>query len=142
MPRGPATLPYVLSTLKHDRPDEFRKHLRVTPLTFDRIVAEVVDDSVFSNNSQNVQIPVEHQLAIALYRFGHFRNGASIVSLLNLRIIDYGYGFTGSTHDSMAWNKTKMAVEHADLLEEHEWIWADSAYPLETWMISPFKKPE
>lgn len=78
MPHGPATLPYVLSTLKHDRPDEFRKHLRVTPLTFDRIVAEVVDDSVFSNNSQNTQIPIEHQFAIALYRFGHFGNGTSV----------------------------------------------------------------
>lgn len=81
MPRGPATLPHVLSVLKHERPDQFRKHLRVTPLTFDKIVAAIIDDSVFSNGSQNDQLPIEHQLGIALYRFGHFGNGCSVAQV-------------------------------------------------------------
>ena len=53
-----------------------------------------------------------------------------IVSLPNLHIIDFGYGFTGSIHDSTAWNETRMAKEHKDLLEDSDWIWADSAYPV------------
>jgi hypothetical protein len=33
-------------------------------------------------------------------------------------------------HDSTAWNETRMAKERNVLLEEGEWIWADSAYPV------------
>jgi len=35
-------------------------------------------DPVFSNQSQNDQIPVQDQLAVALFRFGHDGNGASM----------------------------------------------------------------
>ncbi|KAF7359978.1 DDE Tnp4 domain-containing protein [Mycena venus] len=65
-----------------------------------------------------------------------------IVSLPNLRIIDFGYGFTGSTHDSTAWDETRMVKEHDSLMKEGEWIWADSAYPIENWVVAPYKKPE
>jgi hypothetical protein len=61
-----------------------------------------------------------------------------IVSLPNLRIIDYAYGFTGSTHDATAWKKTRMAQERQFLLEPGEWIWADSAYPVCTYLLSFF----
>ena len=53
-----------------------------------------------------------------------------IVSLPNLRIIDYGYGFTGSTHDSTAWEKTRIYEEHLNVFEGDEFIWGDSAYPV------------
>ena len=53
-----------------------------------------------------------------------------IISLPNLRIIDYGYGFTGSTHDSTAWEKTRIYVEHDAIFQEGEFIWGDSAYPV------------
>ncbi|KDQ52058.1 hypothetical protein JAAARDRAFT_91379, partial [Jaapia argillacea MUCL 33604] len=43
---------------------------------------------------------------------------------------------------STAWEETHLAREHATLLEDGEFIWADSAYPLATWMVSPYKKPE
>lgn len=56
--------------------------------------------------------------------------GVQIVSLPNLQIIDFGYGYTGSTHDATAWEATRMAKEHSTLLEHGEWIWADSAYPV------------
>lgn len=55
---------------------------------------------------------------------------SQIISLPDLRIVDYSYGFTGSTHDSTAFERTKMAQEHEEILEPHEWIWADSAYPV------------
>ncbi|KAE9397025.1 hypothetical protein BT96DRAFT_823913 [Gymnopus androsaceus JB14] len=33
-------------------------------------------------------------------------------------------------------------MEHEESFEEREWIWADSAYPLQTWVVTPYKKPE
>ncbi|KAF7349600.1 DDE Tnp4 domain-containing protein [Mycena sanguinolenta] len=237
LPRGPAFMRHVLGTMKNTRPDLFRQELRLSPRTFDRLVTKLADDPVFANDSNNAQMPVEDQLAIALFRFGHSGNAAAlqkvanwagvgkgtitlvtrrvmtailrphfmsefvrmptatekekakvwveshsckawrngwcmvdgtlvalsdrpfwfgesyfdrkcnyslniqVVSLPNLRIIDFGYGYTGSTHDSTAWEGTRMAQEHQTLLEEEEFIWADSAYTLEKWMISPYKKP-
>jgi hypothetical protein len=48
--------------------------------------------------------------------------------LPNLRIIDFSYGHTGSTHDATAWEQTQLACEHKNILEDGEWVWADSAY--------------
>ncbi|KIK51091.1 hypothetical protein GYMLUDRAFT_78333 [Collybiopsis luxurians FD-317 M1] len=152
-------------------------------------------------------MPVETQLAIVLYHFGHYRNAAGlssivcwagigkgtvviitkgvmtallhqdmiqenlcmpteqekeaakiwvdrhscpgwwngcffIVSLPNLQIVDIGYGFTGSTHDASAWEKTYVKQEHQNVLRSGEWIWADSAYPISDWVVAPFKHPE
>jgi len=53
-----------------------------------------------------------------------------VINLPNLRIIDFGYGFTGSTHDSTAWEKTCIFQEHETIFMEDEFIWADSAYPV------------
>ncbi|KAJ7166474.1 hypothetical protein C8R43DRAFT_846175, partial [Mycena crocata] len=214
-PRGPAFMPHVLRVQKHTRPDLFREDIRMSPFIFDRLVRKIQTDPVFSNDSSNGQMPVEEQLAIALYRFGHSGNAASlqkvanwagvgkgtitlvtrcvmtailrpefmaefvcmptaaekekskgwvqahsckawrdgwcmvnapcvvalfdrpfwfgesyfdrkcnyspniqIVNLPNLRIIDFGYGFKGSTHDSMAWEGTRLAKEHETLLED------------------------
>lgn len=76
IPRPPAQMPHVLRVLKHERPDHFREILRVSPVTFDRIVDGIKDDPVFTNESNNPQLPVEEQVAIALYRFGHDGNAA------------------------------------------------------------------
>ncbi|TBU54356.1 hypothetical protein BD310DRAFT_828267, partial [Dichomitus squalens] len=74
----PSFLPHVLHVYKHERPDLFRGHLRVNPATFDRLVARLQGDAVFSNDSENAQISVEEQVAITLYRFGHFGNAAGL----------------------------------------------------------------
>lgn len=64
-----------------------------------------------------------------------------IVNLLhNLRIVDYGMGHTGSAHDAYAFESTRVYQEHDELLEDNEWIWADSAYPSTTWCVPPFKR--
>jgi len=55
-----------------------------------------------------------------------------IVSLPNLRIVDFSYGHTGSAHDSTAWDETHLAREHATILEGDEFVWADSAYPVDS----------
>ncbi|KAI5830830.1 hypothetical protein K523DRAFT_271410 [Schizophyllum commune Tattone D] len=225
LPRPPGQLVHLLTVLKPHRPDKFRENLRVTPATFDKLLAAIQNDPVFYNNSQNDQIDVSHQLAIALYRFGHFGNAVSLQKVANwsgyskgtvnlvtrrvmtallrpsfrercvrrptdtekerakqwveahsckewrdgycmvdgtlvplytrpyffgesyfdrkcnyslniqvvntpdLRIIDFGYGFTGSTHDSSAWTKTSFYQDPARYLQGNEFIWADSAYP-------------
>jgi hypothetical protein len=81
VPHPPAQMPHVLKILKVERPDHFREILRVTPYTFDKLREKIEDDPVFFNNSNNPQIPVEEQLAITLYRFGHDGNAASQASV-------------------------------------------------------------
>ncbi len=83
LPRGPSFLQHILLTLKTARPDHFRQELRVSPQTFDSIVSAIEKDPVFFNNSNNSQLPVEEQLAITLYRFGHDGNSASLQSVAN-----------------------------------------------------------
>jgi hypothetical protein len=56
-------------------------------------------------------------------------------------IVDYSVGHTGSVHDSWAFRSTRTCKEHECIFGLDEWMWADSAYPSETWSVSPFKKP-
>ncbi|KIK14408.1 hypothetical protein PISMIDRAFT_117064 [Pisolithus microcarpus 441] len=58
----------------------------------------------------------------------------------NLQIVDYGLGHPGSVHDAYAFQATKVACESNMAIPEGHWMWADSAYPLEPWCISPFKR--
>jgi hypothetical protein len=50
-------------------------------------------------------------------------------------------GHTGSVHDSWSFRSTRIFKDHEHVLAPDEWIWADSAYPSETWCVSPYKKP-
>jgi hypothetical protein len=52
-------------------------------VTFDALVARLEHDPVFFNNSNHPQLAVELQLAVALYRFGHDGNAASLQSVAN-----------------------------------------------------------
>jgi hypothetical protein len=83
LPCGPSYLQHVLTFQKALRPDHFRQSLRVTPMTFDRIVAKISGDAVFFNRSEQQQIAVEVQLAVTLFRFGHDGNAASLQSVAN-----------------------------------------------------------
>ncbi|EEB95596.1 hypothetical protein MPER_05407, partial [Moniliophthora perniciosa FA553] len=76
--KPPPQLPHCLNVKKHHYPDSFREDLRVSPTTFDRLVDILQDDMVFRNDSSNEQLPVEQQVAVALYRFGHYGNAASL----------------------------------------------------------------
>lgn len=83
LPRGPSFLHHVLVALKNERGDLFRQQLRINATTFDALVSAIEDDPVFSNNSNTPQTPVEEQLAITLYRFGHDGNGAGLQEVAN-----------------------------------------------------------
>jgi hypothetical protein len=71
------SLPTILN-YHNDEPDLFCEYLRVSPYTFDRFVEALESSPVFHNNSQHAQMPVSFQVAITLYRFGHYRNGVSL----------------------------------------------------------------
>ena len=84
------TIHILLSEYKINRPEIFRSYVRVTPECFDTILATIRDDPIFHNNSQNDQHPIDEQLAIALYRFGHFGNAASTLKVALWAGIGYG----------------------------------------------------
>lgn len=71
-------------------PDIFRTHVRVTPECFRALLAALEDDPVFHNQSQNEQMPVAEQLAITLYRFGHYGNAASTLKVALWAGVGYG----------------------------------------------------
>ncbi|KAG2365739.1 hypothetical protein BDR07DRAFT_1607298 [Suillus spraguei] len=62
---------------------QMRHSLRVSPYTFDQICTKLASDPVFTNNSQNQQILLADQLAVALYRFGHDGNGTSTQTVVD-----------------------------------------------------------
>ncbi|KAH7911007.1 hypothetical protein BJ138DRAFT_1135633 [Hygrophoropsis aurantiaca] len=73
-----------------NRPEIFRSYLRITPACFDVLVASLREDPVFHNRSNIPQMPVEEQVAIALYRFGHFGNATSTVMVALWAGVGYG----------------------------------------------------
>ena len=50
----------------------------MSPDSFDELVKRIEGDVVFQNNSPMKQFPVQVQLAVALYWFGHNGNAASV----------------------------------------------------------------
>lgn len=68
----------VLVNFKQDDPKRFSRNLRVSPQTFDALVARIENNPVFSTGAYVEQAPVEIQLAVVLYRFGHDGNAASV----------------------------------------------------------------
>ncbi|KAF9069640.1 hypothetical protein BDP27DRAFT_1222084 [Rhodocollybia butyracea] len=82
--RPPDTLLHVLHVWKTDQPDQFCENLQLDPKTFDSLVAELQNDPIFSSgDGGRSQAPVEHQIAVALYHFGHYGNGASLQQVAN-----------------------------------------------------------
>jgi len=90
LPRGPSCMRHVLFKLKIARPNKFREELRVTPRTFDMLVAAIENDTVFQNNSNTAQMAIEEQLAITLYRFGHDGNAAGLQGVANWAAVGKG----------------------------------------------------
>ena len=71
-------LPLVITVFKAHDPARFRSNLRCDPSTFDFLHELIRDHEVFQNNSPIAsQVPPIFQLAIYLYRMGHFGNAAT-----------------------------------------------------------------
>jgi hypothetical protein len=67
----------LLDDFAGSRPHLFRKKLRVNPEIFDDILDQISDHGIFTNQSNNPQLPVAIQLAIFLNRAGHYGNAIS-----------------------------------------------------------------
>jgi len=85
-----AQLQLLLIEWKVNRPKIFHSYLRIDPACFDNLVTVIHDDEVFHNNSNNTQMPVDEQVAITLYRFGHYRNAASTMKVALWAGIGFG----------------------------------------------------
>ena len=59
----------------------------------------------------------------------------------NLRIVDYSHGFTGSAHDSAAFQHTAAARFPDWFFTGQEFAWVDSTYALTTRTIPIHKEP-
>ena len=66
---------YAKDPAQHGR---FQHMLRVSPRVFQVIIELIKDHHVFHNESNHSQAPVEHQLAVTLFRMGRFGNAASL----------------------------------------------------------------
>lgn len=80
----------LFTEYKTNRPKIFYSYMRVKPSCFDAILSHIHDDPVFHNDSQNEQHPIQEQLAIALYRFGHYGNAANTLKVALWAGVGYG----------------------------------------------------
>jgi hypothetical protein len=108
-PRGPSYLHHVLVALKNQRADHFREQLRLNPTTFDTLVAAIEDDPVFVNQSNNPQMPVEEQLAITLFHFGHDGNSSSLQKVAN-------WAGVGKGTVTLATRRVMTAILHPEFM--------------------------
>ncbi|KAJ7342507.1 hypothetical protein DFH08DRAFT_1012152 [Mycena albidolilacea] len=70
IPKSTEFLDLLLHEYKVSCPELFHSYLRIELDCFDSLVATISDDPVFHNNSNNPQMPVNQQAAIALYHLG------------------------------------------------------------------------
>ncbi|KAF8911103.1 hypothetical protein CPB84DRAFT_1743218 [Gymnopilus junonius] len=89
IPKTQDLMELLLGRYKRDFPHIFWSYLHIDPDCFDALCEAIRDDEVFQNNSNNQQMPVERQLIIALYRFGHYGNAASTMKVA----LQFGVGF-------------------------------------------------
>jgi len=71
----------LLSKYKTNHPEIFCSYFQIDPSCFNNLLEVIEDDDVFQNNSNNLQMPVNEQLAITLYCFRHYRNAASTMKV-------------------------------------------------------------
>jgi hypothetical protein len=71
-------LDLILIDFKFHDPKRFRNNLRVSASTFDSLLEMIEKHPVFLNDANVPQGSVIKQLAIALFRFGHNGNAASV----------------------------------------------------------------
>lgn len=90
IPKTQDNLCLLLDVYKTEYPDIFHTYVCISPLCFDRLIQAIQDDDIFQNESNNEQMPIEEQVAIALYWFGHYRNGASMKKVALWARVGYG----------------------------------------------------
>lgn len=142
----------VLVQFKESDPKRFRLNLRVSPSTFDELLLRIRDDAVFHNRSNNQQYPVEIQLAIALYRFGHDGNGSSVEAIAQWAGVSAGMVVKATRRVMVAFMRLHDAVirwvTEDEKEEAKEWVdatscpeWRDGFCMVDGTLIPLFEKP-
>ncbi len=90
------------------------------------------------NYSMNVQVSFDSPLNCSQ---DNELSSYQLITLPNLRIIDYVVGHCGSVHDATAFRESRTYGNYRQLFKNGEWIWAYSAYASDTWCVTPYKKP-
>ena len=90
IPKTQANLRILLDDYCYHFPEIFRSYICIDAECFNDLVASIQDHSVFQNNSNNPQMPVEEQVAITLYQFGHYGNAASTMKVALWAGVGYG----------------------------------------------------
>ena len=90
IPKTGDNMEKLLTVYKAGFPNIFRSFVRMSPACFDTLVNSIKDHPVFHNNSNNPQMPIEEQVAIALFRFAHHGNAASVLKVALWAGVGYG----------------------------------------------------
>lgn len=64
-----------------------------------------------------------------------------IINTPNWKIINYASGFWGSRHDTHCFASTKLEKNPSKFFEHYEWCWGNAGYPLQKWLMIPYKSP-
>lgn len=149
-----AALHLLLHDWKHTRPEIFRSYLRVEPACFDALIETIREDPVFHNESNNEQMPVEEQVAIALYRFAHYGNAASQMKVALWAGVGYGTVdlvtrrvMTACCSDAFR-NSAVRWGDHAAVEAAKQWVeeqscpsWRDGWLMVDGTLVPLFQRP-
>ncbi|XP_055902385.1 putative nuclease HARBI1 [Eupeodes corollae] len=78
-------------------------------------------------------------------RKGYFSINAMVICDNKMRVKFIDARYPGSNHDSHVWNLSSAKTHFERKFREGErntWIIGDAGYPLEPWLITPFRSPE
>ncbi|XP_017490621.1 PREDICTED: putative nuclease HARBI1 [Rhagoletis zephyria] len=78
-------------------------------------------------------------------RKGYFSKNVQLLCEYNLNILAGNARFGGSTHDAFIWenSKCKEFLERQYSRDANtSWLIGDSGYPLQPWLMTPFRNPE
>jgi hypothetical protein len=144
----------LLNDYKVNHPLIFQNYLSIDPACFDALVEAIRDDEIFCNNSNNSQMPVEQQVVIALFRFGHYGNAASVTKVA----IQFGVGF-GTVHlvttcvlkacctekfrlSSIQWPNDQMKSEAKEWVESRSCpAWRNGWLMVDGTLVPLFRRP-
>ena len=130
----------------------FRQNLRVLPHTFDQLVQHIEEHPVFHNQSNCQQFPVEIQLAITLFHFGHDDNSTSVEAVAQWAGVSVGTVIKATRqviiaflllHDSViCWPNEEEKKAAKDWVEKESCpSWRDGFCMVDGTLIPLFEKP-
>ena len=126
-PQGLSLMRFTLSQYRTLWPDLFCQDLCIAPDTFNKILERISDHPIFFNNSTIPQCPIEEQLAIMLFCFGHYSNGASLEWVRK-------WAGTSKGLVKLAMRRVMMALLSPDFMKQAVQLPMDKEKEAKTWV--------